>query len=69
MLQACRTPDMDVSVQTEPDFDYKKFKAKVLEKDKEIEGLKTEKNSEVRALKNKLEVRNVVTFHTNFTEL
>jgi hypothetical protein len=67
MLQACRTPDIDVSVQSEPDFDYKKFKAKMLEKDKEIEGLKSEKDSEIRALKNELEVRNVVMFHTNFT--
>jgi hypothetical protein len=57
MLQACRTPDMDVSV----------WSAMVLEKDKEIEELKSEKGSEIRALKNELEVRNAVMFHTNFT--
>jgi hypothetical protein len=62
MLQACRTPDMDVSVQTEPDLDDEKKK-----KDKEIERLMSEKDSEIRALKNQLEVRNVVIFHNNFT--
>jgi hypothetical protein len=53
---------MDVSVQTEADFDDEKKK-----KDKEIEALKSEKDSEIRVLKNQLEVRNVVMFHTNFT--
>jgi hypothetical protein len=67
MLQACRTSDTDMSVKNEPDFDYEKFKAQVLEKDKEIERLKSEKDSEIRSLKNQLQVRNVIMFHTNFT--
>jgi hypothetical protein len=67
MLQPCRTPDTDMSVQTKPDFDDEKFQAMVMEKDKEIEGLMSEKDSEIRVLKNQLEVRNVVMFHTNFT--
>jgi hypothetical protein len=67
MLQACRTPDTDVSVKTAPDFNDEKFQAMVLEKDKEIEELKSEKDSEIRALKNELEVRNAVMFHNNFT--
>jgi hypothetical protein len=49
-------------VQTEPDFDDEKKK-----KDKEIEGLMSEKDNEIMALKNELEVRNVLMFHTNFT--
>jgi hypothetical protein len=61
MLQACRAADMVMSVQNEPDFDDEKKK-----KYKEIEQLMSEKDSEIRALKNELEVRNVITFHTNF---
>jgi hypothetical protein len=67
MLQARGTPDTDVLVQTEPDFDGEKFKAMLMEKDKELEELKCEKDSEMRELKNELMVRNVAMFRTNFT--
>lgn len=53
MLQTSRAPDKDVSVQTEPDFYDEKKK-----KDKEIEGLMSEKDREIMVLKNELEVRN-----------
>jgi hypothetical protein len=56
MLQACRTPDTDVSLQTEPDFDNEKIK-----NDEEIEGLMSE-------LKKELEVRNLAIFYSNFME-
>jgi hypothetical protein len=38
-----------------------------MEKEKEIEGLRSEKNNEIRALKNKLEVRNVLCYMFTLT--
>jgi hypothetical protein len=40
-------------VQTEPDFDDEKFQAMIMEKDKGIEGLMSQRDSEIRALKNR----------------
>jgi hypothetical protein len=48
-----------VSVNTHPDLDDKNMTAIVTEKDAEIEGLKTEEESEVGALNDQLEVRNI----------
>ena len=62
MIYPCREPVTHKSVQTKSDiYDEKK------KKDKEIEVLMSEKDSEVRALKNQLKVRNVVMFHINLT--
>jgi hypothetical protein len=66
MLQACRSPDMDMSVQIEQYFVDETFKAMDREEVKEIERLKSEQISEVRSLMDELEVRNVVMFRTNF---
>jgi hypothetical protein len=66
MLQACGTTHMDVAVQAELDLDDNKFEALVKKKDEEFRRLKHEKNKEIKELKSKLEVRNVVMFHTNF---
>jgi hypothetical protein len=38
-----------------------------MEKEKENEGLRSEKNNEIRALKNELEVRNILCFMFTLT--
>jgi hypothetical protein len=48
-----------VLVHTQPDLDDKKSKAVLMEKKEEIQGLTTEKDCEVGALKNQFEVRNI----------
>jgi hypothetical protein len=48
-LEACGSAHKDVSVHTQPDLDDRKLKAMLMEKDKEIQGLKSEKDSEVGA--------------------
>jgi hypothetical protein len=57
---------MDIPEQTEPDFDYKDLKIKLMERVKGIERLMIEKNNTIRALKEELEVRCVIIFHNNF---
>jgi hypothetical protein len=58
ILQACRSPDRDMSLQIQRDIDNKQ-KAMLMEKDKEIITMKSEKESEVKSVKNQFEIRNI----------
>jgi hypothetical protein len=61
----CR--ESEKSLQNKPNCDDEKFEAVIMEKKKEIEGLRSEKNNEIRALKNELEVRNILYFMFTLT--
>jgi hypothetical protein len=61
MLQGCTNACNDITAPTKPVIDSK-MEAMLFEKEREIELLKKESDSEVAALKSKVEVRNILMY-------
>jgi hypothetical protein len=60
MLQTRRIPQNYASVQTQQDLDFKTLKEVIMKKEQEIELLKTQREAEVKALRNHLDVSNIL---------
>jgi hypothetical protein len=64
----CIRAQKDLSVETQPNFDDKKIKAVLMEKDKQTQALTTKKGSKVEAVNSQSKVRHISIYTVFLTQ-